>query len=99
MEKVIPLKTIDPTALFGVGDSNLKLIESVIPTKIIVRGEMIKINGDEIDVNLVHELLLEMMETLNGKGSISTRDIQNLIALIRSEKKDNKNKNNFFIIL
>ena len=95
MEKVIPLKTIDPTALFGVGDSNLKLIESVIPTKIIVRGEMIKINGDEIDVNLVHELLLEMMETLNGKGSISTRDIQNLIALIRSEKKDNKNKNGF----
>jgi len=95
MEKIIHLKTINPTELFGVGDSNLKLIESVIPAKIIIRDDKIKINGDDVDVAIVHEVLLEMMETLNDKGSISIRDIKNLIALIKSDKNDLKNINGF----
>ena len=95
MEKIIHLKTINPTELFGVGDSNLKLIESVIPAKIIIRDDKIKINGDDVDVAIVHEVLLEMMETLNDKGSISIRDIKNLITLIKSNKNDLKNINGF----
>tara|TARA_B100000003_G_scaffold194609_1_gene196013 strand:- start:2088 stop:3035 length:948 start_codon:yes stop_codon:yes gene_type:complete len=95
MEKIIHLKTINPTELFGVGDSNLKLIESVIPAKIIIRDDKIKINGDDVDVAIVHEVLLEMMETLNDKGSISIRDIKNLITLIKSDKNDLKNINGF----
>tara|TARA_B000000557_G_C20798241_1_gene454267 strand:+ start:1092 stop:2039 length:948 start_codon:yes stop_codon:yes gene_type:complete len=95
MEKIIHLKTINPTELFGVGDSNLKLIESVIPAKIIIRDDKIKINGDDVDVAIVHEILLEMMETLNDKGSISIRDIKNLITLIKSDKNDLKNINGF----
>ena len=95
MEKIIHLKTINPTELFGIGDSNLKLIESVIPAKIIIRDDKIKINGDDVDVAIVHEVLLEMMETLNDKGSISIRDIKNLITLIKSDKNDFKNINGF----
>ncbi len=95
MEKIIHLKTINPTELFGIGDSNLKLIESVIPAKIIIRDDKIKINGDDVDVAIVHEILLEMMETLNDKGSISIRDIKNLITLIKSDKNDLKNINGF----
>ena len=91
MEKTIELKTIEPTALLGVADAHIKLIESAIPATIIARGETIKIQGAEPDVGHAHEVLHEMMETLSGKGSLTVRDVQNLIALVTSENGSKKN--------
>ena len=84
MEKTIKLKTIEPTALLGVADAHIKLIETAIPATIIVRGETIKIRGEDPDVEHAHEVLHEMMETLSGKGSLTVRDVQNLITLVTS---------------
>jgi phosphate starvation-inducible PhoH-like protein len=84
MEKTIELKTLEPTALLGVADSHIKLIEAAIPITIIARGEVIKIQGDTHDVDHAHEVIHEMMETLSSKGSLSVRDVQNLIRLITS---------------
>ena len=91
MEKTIELKTMEPTALLGVADAHIKLIESAIPATIIARGEIIKIKGAEPDVGHAHEVLHEMMETLSGKGSLTVRDVQNLIALVTSENGSKKN--------
>ena len=91
MEKTIELKTMEPTALLGVADAHIKLIESAIPATIIARGEIIKIQGAESDVGHAHEVLHEMMETLSGKGSLTVRDVQNLIALVTSENGSKKN--------
>ena len=91
MEKTIELKTMEPTALLGVADAHIKLIESAIPATIIARGEIIKIQGAEPDVGHAHEVLHEMMETLSGKGSLTVRDVQNLIALVTSENGSKKN--------
>ncbi|MEL1224285.1 MAG: PhoH family protein, partial [Candidatus Neomarinimicrobiota bacterium] len=63
MEKVIEIKTIDPTALLGIGDANIKLIEQSIPAKIIARGEQIKLQGEESHVLRASEILLEMIQT------------------------------------
>ena len=84
MEKTIKLKTIEPTALLGVADAHIKLIETAIPATIIVRGETIKIRGEDPDIEHAHEVLHEMMETLSGKGSLTVRDVQNLITLVTS---------------
>ena len=84
MEKVLELKTIEPTALLGVGDSHIKLIEKAIPAKIIVRGEEIKIQGDHQAISQVQEVLHEMMQTFTGKGSLTIKDVQNLITLIKT---------------
>ena len=91
MEKTIELKTMEPTALLGVADAHINLIESAIPATIIARGEIIKIQGAEPDVGHAHEVLHEMMETLSGKGSLTVRDVQNLIALVTSENGSKKN--------
>jgi len=88
MEKVIELKTLEPIALLGVADTHIKLIEAAIPAKIIARGETIKIRGENPDVENIHQILHEMMETLSGKGSLTVRDVQNLIALITSENEN-----------
>ena len=85
MEKVIELKTLEPIALLGVADTHIKLIEAAIPATIIARGETIKIRGENPDVEHIHQILHEMMETLSGKGSLTVRDVQNLIALVTSE--------------
>ena len=84
MEKVIEIKTIDPTALLGIGDANIKLIEQSIPAKIIARGEQIKLQGKESDVLRASEVLLEMMQTLSSRGDINKKDVQQLIALSNS---------------
>ena len=84
MEKVIEIKTIDPTVLLGIGDANIKLIEQSIPSKIIARGEQIKIQGKESDVLRVREILLEMMQTLSSRGDLNKKDVQQLIALSNS---------------
>ena len=91
MEKTIELKTIESTQLLGVGDAHIKLIEAVIPATIIVRGEMIKIQGEETDIEDAHEVLHEMMETLAGRGSLTARDVQNLITLVKSQNGKSKN--------
>ena len=84
MEKVIEIKTIDPTALLGIGDANIKLIEQSIPVKIIARGEQIKLLGKESDVLRASEVLLEMMQTLSSRGDLDKKDVQQLIALSNS---------------
>ena len=84
MEKVIEIKTIDPTVLLGIGDANIKLIEQSIPAKIIARGEQIKLQGKESDVLRASEVLLEMMQTLSSRGDLNKKDVQQLIALSNS---------------
>jgi len=84
LEKVIEIKTIDPTALLGIGDANIKLIEQSIPAKIIARGEQIKLQGKESDVLRASEVLLEMMQTLSSRGDLNKKDVQQLIALSNS---------------
>ena len=84
MEKVIEIKTIDPTALLGIGDANIKLIEQSIPAKIIARGEQIKLQGEESHVLRASEILLEMIQTLSSRGDLNKKDVQQLIALSNS---------------
>ena len=84
MEKVIEIKTIDPTALLGIGDANIKLIEQSIPAKIIARGEQIKLQGEESHVLRASEILLEMIQTLCSRGDLNKKDVQQLIALSNS---------------
>ena len=76
---------MEPTALLGVGDSHIKLIENAIPVKIIVRGETIKVQGEGDVVSQAQEILHEMMQTLTGKGSLTVSDTQKLITLIKSD--------------
>ncbi len=90
MEKIIDLKFIDPVSLFGVAHSHVKMIEAEIKIDIIARGQKIKLIGGEKEVNQVDNIFDEMLDTLNGKGTLSTKDVSDLISLI---KRNNFNDN------
>jgi len=90
LEKIIDLKFIDPVSLFGVAHSHVKMIEAEIKIDIIARGQKIKLIGGEKEVNQVDNIFDEMLDTLNGKGTLSTKDVSDLISLI---KRNNFNDN------
>ena len=43
MEKIIELKSVELIDILGIGDANIKLIESNIPESISARGEQLTI--------------------------------------------------------
>ena len=79
MKKTIEMKGMDLGMLFGPADANLKLVEGAFASKIIVRGNIIKIDGDEKEVPVIHEVFHEMGSTLNRKGSLTQEDVKTLI--------------------
>ena len=74
------------TELLGVGDSFIKLIESEIPAKIFIRGQLIKIQGEENDVLKIQHIINGMLDTLNSKGDLNLIDVKNIISLVRSRE-------------
>ena len=92
MEKIIDLKFLDPVSILGIADSHIKLIQSEISVNIVARGQKIKIKGKKADVHQAEKIFQEMIETLNGKGSLVKSDVKNLISIIKTKFKDNGTK-------
>ena len=79
MEKTIELKGMDQNLLFGPADTNLKLVEDSFKSQIVVRGNIIKIDGEDNEVNIISSIFHEMNSTLNRKGSITSKDVKTII--------------------
>ena len=82
MEKTIEIKGMDQNLLFGPADINLKLVEDSFKSQIVVRGDIIKIDGDGNEVNLISSIFHEMNATINRKGSITSKDVKTIINFI-----------------
>ena len=85
MEKTIELKGIELSQLFGPADANLKLVEDAFSSHIVVRGNIINIDGEEDEINMIHEVFHEMGATLNRKGSLTQDDVKTLIQVTASQ--------------
>ena len=85
MEKTIEMKGVDLGSFFGPADANLKLIENAFTSNIIVRGNIIKIEGMEDEVAVIHEVFHEMGSTLHRKGSLTQDDVKTLINITASQ--------------
>lgn len=85
MKKTIDLKGVDLQSLLGAGDVNLRLIEDTFPGQIIVRGNEIHLDGVEKDINIVQDVIHEMIQTLNRKGSLTKKDVSQLINISNVE--------------
>ena len=85
MKKTIELKGVDLQSLLGACDVHLKLIEEIFPGQIIARGNSILLDGDAKDINTVNDIFHEMTQTLNRKGSLTKKDVQQLIHIANVE--------------
>lgn len=85
MKKTIELKGVDLQTLLGVADEHIRLLNDSFSADILVRGNDIKLNGQESDVEIAHEIVHEMIQTLSRKGTLTKKDVLKLIKVVRSE--------------
>ncbi len=85
MKKTIELKGVDLQTLLGVADEHVRLLNKSFSNDILVRGNEIKLEGQKNDVEMVHEIVHEMIQTLSRKGKLTKKDVLKLIKVVRSE--------------
>ena len=92
MEKIIELNGIDIKSFLGPQDQNIKLIEDAFASKIIVRGNRIKVLGKKYNVQLSLTAIDSITSALNTKASLTRKDVSSLLNIIsRGDTDFNKN--------
>lgn len=92
-EKIINIdRTEHAVALFGSFDENIKLIEKECNVKITVRGEELKINGDEESVFKAGQVIESLLHFINRGENLSEQNVRYCIALVKEGAQENINK-------
>jgi len=84
-EKIFQVTKTDPLTLYGVNDSNLKLIEKEFPVQLIARGNQIKIKGLLAEIEKVETVLTELIFIANKNKNLLLEDVETVIQIIKSE--------------
>ncbi|MBN2411338.1 PhoH family protein [candidate division KSB1 bacterium] len=80
-ERKIILRGIDPLGFFGTQDKNLKVLESVLDTKIIARGNEIILRGQSSETENAERIITELVHMANRNGMITPDDIETVVRL------------------
>ena len=79
-------------SLLGEHDRNIKLLEKFEPVKISVRGNLLSITGEEVAVDLVHNLILQLYAILEKGYPIYPADIDYAHRILASNSSANLEK-------
>jgi phosphate starvation-inducible PhoH-like protein len=89
-EITIPVDLENPVAFFGINDSNLDLLRKKFPAfKLIVRGNELKILGDEKQIHLVAKKIIGALEYFHHYGTFDEEAIERLF---NENKQSEKNE-------
>ncbi|MDP6685225.1 MAG: PhoH family protein [Candidatus Marinimicrobia bacterium] len=92
MKKSIALKGVDIQALIGAGDTNLRILEDNFSARVVVRGSEFHIEGEKEEVEKIVNLVHEMTQTLNRKGSLTQKNVQDLLQITAKDVKNQKDQ-------
>ena len=85
-KREIILKGLDPLAIFGVNDENLKIIRSHFNVTLIPRGNNLIVTGEFSTVEQIHHLLNELIKLIPKKKYLDPKDVETLINIEVSGK-------------
>jgi len=74
----------------GPSDKNIKFIETKFKSTIVLRGNELLVNGSKEEIQVLQRLVIDMVNAIIRKGSISTSDIE---ILLQSQGGDKNDKN------
>ena len=78
-ESTFSLESYSPLEIFGINDRNISLLRELFPKlKIIARDDILKINGDEQDVETFSQLYTSMLMFFDNYGKLEEDDIRKL---------------------
>mgnify|MGYP001394855552 CR=1 FL=1 len=95
IEKIIVLEDVDPILFYGVNNSNFQLIKSLYPKlRIIARGNIIKVLGDEEEMCSFEESILALEKHCSKYNSLTEEVI---LALIQGKTPNIKHKDDVIV--
>lgn len=78
-ESTFSIESYNPPEIFGINDRNINLLRELFPKlRIIARDAMLRINGDEQDVELFTQLFTSMLMFFDNYGRLDEEDIRKL---------------------
>ena len=85
-EKIFSIETYSAVDIYGVNDSNINYIKACFPKlKFIVRGEYIKVIGEENDINDFEKKFNMLLWHYDKFGKLTETDLQQIL---HSDEKD-----------
>ena len=78
-EAEIKLKGADPLLFLGSEDKNIKVVEKHFKSNIIVRGDVLKIKGEEEEIENIKKVVTQMLIELNKSGGLYEEDVKSII--------------------
>ncbi len=101
-ERTISIEVYSPLEIYGVNDIHFNLIKKIFPKlKIIARGDIIKVIGDDHDVDLFEKKFSLLLLNYDKFGRITEADIQQIMGSGESEPVSeiiDKDKNNDILV-
>ena len=98
-EKKIILEDIKPLDLYGINDSKLELIKKRFPNvKIVARGDLLKLSGDEAELNQVEMVINILTAYFNRFGNLTEKAITQILSG-SSKTNDSNEKTNINDVL
>ena len=80
IEKHIVLEDIDPVIFYGVNNANMQMIKALFPKlRIVARGDVIKVMGDEEDMCAFEEAILALEKHCARYNSLNEEAILDII--------------------
>ena len=73
----------------GPSDKNIKFIETNFKSTIVLRGNELLVNGDKEEIQALQRLVVDMINVITRKGSISMPDIK---ILLQSQSENSNDK-------
>jgi len=93
-EKKLILEDIKPLDLYGINDSKLELIKKRFPNvKIVARGDLLKLSGDEAELNQVEMVINILTAYFNRFGNLTENAITQILSG-SSKTNDSNEKTN-----
>lgn len=85
-EKLFSVDKVDPLILYGINDTNLKIIEKYFPVQLIARGNQIKIIGPESEIKNIENILSELVFISNKNKNLLPEEVETVVHIIKTDK-------------
>ncbi len=72
----------EAVALFGSRDQHLRLLREALGVRIVARGDVVHIEGSEIQVDQADRVFQQLRQMLKTQGSLSGENVRTVIAVI-----------------
>lgn len=80
IERIIILENVDPVVFFGINNSNIQLLKTLFPKlRIVARGNVIKVIGDEGELVVFEEKIHELEKFSIEMNVLKEEDILDIV--------------------